>query len=190
MIPLKGMEHILKPNAHMLLQWKVPFAFFDLDFSANFSNCGVIKSVTVSLYNLRNTWENTWRKQEFHSTLLNTDVAFVWQQHYIVYIYMFLNIIRESSKVSLTKAQSNMMIRSLELVLSVMGKITCLSVSPSGPFGLFFTGPTKRGKDQKRKKERERDFTDGGTELEEWEERQVMGKGFWRTRDRVSLTTV
>lgn len=80
-------------------------------------------------------------------------------------IYVYLNIIRVSSKVSLTKAQSNMMIRSLELVLSVMGKITRLSVCPSGPAGFCFTAPTKRGKDQKRKGVRT--FTDGGIELEE-----------------------
>ena len=78
---------------------------------------------------------------------------------------MFLNIIRESSKVSLTKAQSNMMIRSLELVLSVKGKITRLSVSPSGLVGLCFTGPTVP-KEEKTRKERERHFTDGGIELE------------------------
>lgn len=71
-----------------------------------------------------------------------------------IYIYMYLNIIRVSSKLSLTKAQSNMMSRSLELVLSVKGKITRLSVSPSGPVGFCFTGPTKRGKDQKGKGER------------------------------------
>ena len=91
-------------------------------------------------------------------------------------IYGYLNIIRVSSEVPLTKAQSNMMIPSLELVLSVKGKITCLSVGPSGPAGFWFTAPTKRGKDQKRKGVR--DFTDGGIELEEWERRQVMGKGF------------
>lgn len=57
-----------------------------------------------------------------------------------------------------------MMICSLELVLSVMGKITRLSVSPSGPIGFCFTASTKRGKDQKGKGER--DFTDGSIESE------------------------
>lgn len=68
------------------------------------------------------------------------------------------------SKVSLTKAQSNMMIRSLELLLSVMGKITCLTVSPSGLIGFCFTAPTKRGNPKKRKKKR--DFTDRRIEPE------------------------
>lgn len=69
-----------------------------------------------------------------------------------------------------------MMIRSLELVLSVKGKITRLSVSPSGPTGFCFTAPTKRGKDQKRKGVR--DFTDGRNEVEEWEKTRIMAKGF------------
>lgn len=43
---------------------------------------------------------------------------------------------------------------SLELVLSVKGKITRLSVSPSGPVSFCFTGPTKRRQDQKRSGEK------------------------------------
>lgn len=58
-------------------------AFFNLDCSANLSDCGVIKPVTVPLYNLRNTWEHSQRKQAFLSTRLNTDVGFVRQQQYI-----------------------------------------------------------------------------------------------------------
>lgn len=77
-------------------------------------------------------------------------------------IYAYPKYNRASSEVSLTKAQSNMMIRSLESVLSAKGKITRLSVCPSGPSGFCFTAPTKRGKDQKGKAAR--DFTDGGIE--------------------------
>lgn len=77
-----------------------------------------------------------------------------------------------------------MMIRSLELVLSVKGKITRLSVSPSGPVGLCFTGPTKRGKDQKGKAESLHGWRDRAGRV-----RKETGHGK-RTRDRVSLTTV
>lgn len=56
---------------------KSTFAFSDLDYSANFSECGVIKLVTVPLYNFRNTWENLWRKHAFLSTVLNADLGFV-----------------------------------------------------------------------------------------------------------------
>lgn len=91
-------------------------------------------------------------------------------------IYMCLNIIRESSKVSLTKAQSNMMTRvvwswycqsrvKLHVWVSLL-LVPLVCVSPALP------------KEEKTRKERERDFTDGGIELEEWEKRQVMGKGF------------
>lgn len=90
-------------------------------------------------------------------------------------IYTYLNIIRVSCKVSLTKAQPNMMICSLELVLSVKGKITRLSVSL---LCLSVSVSLLLPKEEKTREERERDFTDGGIELEEWEKKQVMGKGF------------
>jgi len=88
-------------------------------------------------------------------------------------IHVNLNIFRVSSKVSLTIAQSNMMICCLKLVWSVKDKITRLSVSPSGPVGFCFTAFTKRGKKQKRKGER--DFTDGGVEPESEKKRQIVG---------------
>lgn len=78
---------------------------------------------------------------------------------------MYLNIIPASSTVPLTKAQSNMMICSLQLLLSVKGKITRLSVSPSGPS--VSVGPALPKEEKTRKEKRERDFTDGGVELEE-----------------------
>lgn len=61
---------------------------------------------------------------------------------------MCLNIIRECSKVSLTKAQSKMMICIRELVLSVKGKITRLSVSPRR---FVLHGPYQKRKRPKRK---------------------------------------
>lgn len=121
-----------------------------LHFLVNFSDCGIIKIVTTGKKktNLRkqtflffHRWTQMWGLSD------NTDV------------YANLNIFWVSSKVSPTKAQSNMMICSLMLVRSVKGKITRLSIAPSGPVVFCFTAFTKN-----KKREGARDFTDGGIE--------------------------